>query len=102
MRVPSHLTPTSVLDRFLRYVVIDTQSDESSARYPSTSKQFDLLRLLVTELETIGLEDVTIDAHGYVFATIPATSQKPDVPVIGFIAHVDTSPEMSGKNVRPI
>lgn len=91
-----------MLDRFLRYVVIDTQSDENSRSYPSTSKQFDLLRLLVKELETIGLKDVSIDEHGYVFGTIPATSPKADIPVIGFIAHVDTSPEMSGKNVRPI
>jgi len=91
-----------VLDRFLRYVVIDTQSDENSTTYPSTSKQFDLLRLLASELETIGVTDVSIDEHGYVFGTIPATSPKADVPVIGFIAHVDTSPEMSGENVRPI
>jgi tripeptide aminopeptidase len=92
----------SVLDRFLRYVVIDTQSEENSTTFPSTSKQFNLLRLLVAELEAIGLQDVTLDEHGYVFGTIPATSSKPGVPVIGFIAHVDTSPEMSGRNVRPI
>ena len=91
-----------MLDRFLRYVVIDTQSDENSTGYPSTAKQFDLLRLLVKELETIGLKDVSIDEHGYVFGTIPATSPRTDVPVIGFIAHVDTSPEVSGRNVRPI
>jgi tripeptide aminopeptidase len=65
-------------------------------------KQFDLLRLLVEELRAVGLKDVTIDDYGYVFATIPATSSKADVPVIGFIAHVDTSPEMSGGDVRPI
>ena len=93
---------TTVLDRFLRYVVIDTQSDEKSETYPSTSTQFDLLRLLAAELTGIGLTDVSIDEYGYVFGTIPSTSPKPDVPVIGFIAHVDTSPEMSGKNVRPI
>jgi len=92
----------SVLDRFLRYVVIDTQSDENSTTFPSTSKQFNLLRLLVDELEAIGLTDVTFDEHGYVFGTIPGTSSTPGVPVIGFIAHVDTSPEMSGRNVRPI
>src|SRR5215475_13651516 len=93
---------TSVLERFLRYVVIDTQSEENSPTYPSTAKQFDLLRLLVDELKSIGLTEISIDEHGYVFATIPATSSKRDVPVIGFIAHVYTSPEMSGKNVRPI
>ena len=93
---------TSVLDRFLRYVVIDTQSQEDSATYPSTLKQFDLLNLLVEELRAIGLTDVAIDEHGYVFATVPPTSSKSGVPVIGFIAHVDTSPEMTGKDVRPI
>jgi tripeptide aminopeptidase len=92
----------SVLDRFLRYVVIDTQSDENSDTYPSTGKQFDLLRLLVEELKAIGLDDVSIDEYGYVFATIPATSPKPSVPVIGLIAHVDTSPEMNGAGVRPL
>ena len=93
---------TSVLQRFLRYVVIDTQSMEDSTTYPSTAKQYDLLRLLVDELRAIGLADVDLDEHGYVFATIPATSSKSSVPVIGLIAHVDTSPEMSGTGVRPI
>ena len=93
---------TSVLERFLRYVVIDTQSTEDSTTYPSTATQLDLLRLLVKELQAIGLSDADIDEHGYVFATIPSTSSKAGVPVIGFLAHVDTSPEMSGKGVRPI
>jgi tripeptide aminopeptidase len=93
---------TSVLQRFLRYVVIDTQSAEGSATFPSTAKQYDLLRLLAQQLTDIGLSDVTLDNHGYVFATIPPTSAKPGVPVIGLIAHVDTSPEMSGSGVRPI
>jgi tripeptide aminopeptidase len=93
---------TSVLQRFLRYVVIDTQSTEDSTTYPSTAKQYDLLRLLAQQLTDIGLNDVALDNHGYVFATIPATSAKPGVPVIGLIAHVDTSPEMSGSGVRPI
>jgi tripeptide aminopeptidase len=92
----------TVLDRFLRYVRIDTQSDESSATYPSTDKQLVLLRALAAELREIGLADAAIDAHGYVTATVPATSSKPNVPTIGFIAHVDTSPEISGANVRPI
>jgi len=92
----------SVLDRFLRYVQIDTQSDESSTTYPSTAKQFVLLRALVDELHAIGLSDAAIDEHGYVMATIPATTAKPGVPVIGFIAHVDTSPEMPGAGVKPI
>jgi tripeptide aminopeptidase len=93
---------TSVLERFLQYVVIDTQSTEDSTTYPSTAKQYDLLGLLVQQLKDIGLHDVTMDEHGYVFATIASTSSRPDVPVIGFIAHVDTSPEMSGSGVRPI
>ncbi|HEX6853508.1 MAG TPA: peptidase T [Candidatus Polarisedimenticolaceae bacterium] len=93
---------TSVVDRFLRYVKYDTQSDENSETYPSTEKQLVLLRDLVGELKAIGLSDATIDEHGYVFATIPATSKKPNVPVIGLIAHVDTSPENPGVDVKPI
>jgi len=91
-----------VLERFLRYVQIDTQSVEEAESYPSTAKQFDLLRPLVEELRSIGLADVAIDEWGYVTATIPATSPKTEVPVIGFIAHVDTSPEMPGDGVKPI
>ncbi len=90
------------LERFLRYASIDTQSKEDSPTYPSTAKQFDLLRLLEGELRAIGLADVTLDEHGYLFATIPPTSGKKDVPTIGFLAHVDTSPEMSGSSVRPL
>ena len=93
---------TSVLDRFLRYVTYDTQSDETSDTYPSTAKQLVLLRDLAAELKALGLADAAVDRYGYVTATIPATSSKPDTPVIGFIAHVDTSPEMSGANVKPI
>ena len=93
---------SSVLDRFLRYVQFDTQSDERSATYPSTDTQLVLLGALVDELRDIGLADAAMDEHGYVTATIPATSTKPNVPVIGFIAHVDTSPEMPGAGVKPI
>src|SRR5262245_57865126 len=93
---------TSALDRFLRYVAIDTQSVEDSKTYPSTPKQYDLLRLLADELRAAGVADAALDEYGYLFATIPATSDKKDVPVIGFIAHVDTSPEMSGAGVKPI
>jgi tripeptide aminopeptidase len=92
----------SCVDRFLRYVTYDTQSSETSDTYPSTEKQLVLLRHLVDELREIGLSDATIDEHGYVMATIPATTKKTGVPVIGFIAHVDTSPEMSGEGVKPI
>ncbi len=91
-----------VLERFLRYVAYDTQSREGADTYPSTPGQLVLLRDLVTELRALGLADAAIDEHGYVMATIPATTSKPDVPVIGFIAHVDTSPEMSGAGVKPI
>jgi tripeptide aminopeptidase len=92
----------SALARFLRYVTIDTRSDERSTAVPSTPGQLDLQRLLVSELKAIGLTDVELDANGYVMATLPATSPKAGVPVIGFIAHVDTSPEMPGAGVKPI
>jgi tripeptide aminopeptidase len=93
---------TSVLERFLRYVTIDTQSDEDSATAPSTAKQLVLLDQLVAELKTLGLHDAERSEHGVVFATLPANTSKPNVPVIGLVAHVDTSPEASGTNVRPI
>jgi len=93
---------TSVLDRFLRYVRYDTQSDETSQSYPSTDKQLVLLRDLAAELRDIGLADAAVDEHGYVMATVPSTTRKPGVPTIGFIAHVDTSPEMPGAGVKPI
>ena len=88
-------------DRFLKYVAIDTQSDENSESFPSTAKQWDLLNLLVEEMKALGLEEVTIDKYGYVMGTIPATKDYEKAPVIGFLAHVDTSPDMSGKDVRP-
>ncbi len=92
----------TVADRFLRYVKIDTQSDENSPTCPSTEKQKDLSRLLVQELTEMGIEDAELDEHGYVYATIPANTEKPNVPVICFCAHVDTSPDLTGKNVNPI
>lgn len=88
-----------VLDRFLRYVRIDTQAEEGSDSYPSTAKQLDLSRLLVDELRAIGLDDVELTDHGYVFATLPGTE---GAPVIGLIAHVDTTPETPGGGVKPI
>lgn len=93
--------PTSVADRFLRYVVIDTQSDASSPSQPSTQKQLDLARLLVEELLAVGITDAHLDEHGYVYATVPSNSEKPDVPVICFCAHMDTAPDFSGTNVKP-
>ena len=91
----------SVTDRFLRYVVIDTQSDAKSSSQPSTEKQTNLGRLLVEELREIGLDDAHLDEHGYVYATIPSNSPKADVPVICFCAHMDTAPDFSGTNVKP-
>jgi len=91
-----------VLERFLRYVRYDTQSDDSSTTFPSTAKQLVLLRDLAAELRALGLADADVDENGYVMATIPATSPKAGVPTIGFVAHVDTSPEMPGAGVKPI
>jgi len=92
---------TSVTDRFLRYVVIDTQSDAKSPTQPSTEKQKDLGRLLVEELHEIGISDAHLDEHGYVYATIPANTHKNNVPVICFCAHMDTAPDFSGTGVKP-
>lgn len=91
----------SVTDRFLRYVVIDTQSDAKSPTQPSTRKQKDLGRLLAEELKAIGVSDAHLDEHGYVYGTIPATTSKNNVPVICFTAHMDTAPDFSGTNVKP-
>ncbi len=93
---------TSVLDRFLRYVRIDTRSDERSRTVPTTPGQLVLLRLLMEELHALGVADATMDEHGYVMATVPATAGRTNAPVIGFLAHVDTSPEMPGTDVVPI
>ena len=88
-----------ILDRFLRYVSVDTQSDENSESQPSSAKQLDLLRMLRDELTAMGVE-ATLDEYGYVMATLPSNIDR-KVPVVGFIAHVDTSPDASGANVRP-
>ena len=88
-------------ERFLKYVAINTRSDENSDTFPSTAAEWDLLNLLVEEMKLLGLEDVTIDKYGYAMGTIPATKGKEGAPVIGFLAHVDTAPDMSGENVRP-
>jgi tripeptide aminopeptidase len=89
------------VERFLKYVTYDTQSDENSETFPSTDKQFILLRDLAKELKTLGLADAHMDENGYVMATLPSNSEKA-VPTIGFIAHVDTSPAVSGENVKAI
>ncbi len=92
----------TVVDRFLRYVQIDTQSDPQSRTNPSTEKQKDLSRVLVEELRTMGIADAELDEWGYVYATIPANTDKADVPTICFCSHVDTSPDVTGAGVKPI
>jgi len=89
-----------VLNRFLKYVVVDTQSDTDTGLTPSTPGQMEFAKELAEELKSIGLEEVSIDENGYVMATVPATTDE-DVPVVGFIAHMDTSPDFSGKHVKP-
>jgi len=91
----------SVIDRFIRYIKIDTQSARKSDTFPSTKKQLDLARLLEKELEELDLEDAAIDQYGYVTATLPANIEEKDVPVVGLLAHMDTSPDLSGKDVNP-
>jgi len=89
-----------VIERLIRYAKIDTESNPESSTTPSTQKQFDLLNVLKDELAAIGLTDISLDEHGYLFATLPANTEK-TVPTIGFLAHVDTSPDFSGANVNP-
>jgi len=96
----------TLLERFLRYVKVDTQSREDAQDYPSTAKQLDLLKLLLQELKDLGVKDARLDGHGYVMAAIPSNLPPTDpargkVPAVGFIAHVDTSPEVSGTGVKP-
>lgn len=90
----------TVIERFLKYVTFDTQSDESTGVTPSTSKQMVFAQYLKTELEELGLKDISLDENGYLFATLPSNVNH-EVPVVGFIAHMDTSPDMSGENVKP-
>lgn len=91
----------TVADRFMRYVQVDTQSDPASPTQPSTMKQKDLSRILAEELKQIGIADAALDDHGYVYATIPATTDK-QVPVLCFCSHVDTAPDCSGTGVKPV
>lgn len=90
----------TVIERFLKYVTFDTQSDESTGVTPSTPKQMVFAQYLKTELEELGLKDISLDENGYLFATFPSNVNH-EVPVVGFIAHMDTSPDMSGENVKP-
>ena len=90
----------TVLDRFLKYVTFDTQSNEETGTTPSTPGQRVFAEALVKELEAIGMEEISLDENSYVMATLPANTDE-KIPTIGFIAHLDTSPDMSGKNVQP-
>ena len=93
---------SAIIDRFMRYVKIDTQSDPNSNAHPTTEKQKDLSKLLQQELLQMGISDASVDEFGYVYGTIPSTTEKNNVPVICFCSHVDTAPDCSGTNVIPI
>ena len=96
------ISPENIAQRFMRYVQVDTQSDPVSQLHPTTEKQKDLSRMLFAELQSLGLAQVETDEYGYVYATIPASSNKKSIPAICFCAHVDTAPDCSGKDVKPI
>lgn len=89
-----------IIDRFISYVTVDTESDPNSDTTPSTAKQWDLANQLVEELKNIGLDDVTIDENAYIMATLPSNVEH-DVPVIGFVSHFDTTPDFTGANIKP-
>ncbi|QWX82741.1 peptidase T [Cellulophaga sp. HaHaR_3_176] len=90
-----------IIDRFISYIKIDTQSDATSESTPSTEKQWNLAHKLIADLKAIGMQDVTIDDNAYIMATLPNNTKKEDIPVIGFISHFDTSPDFSGTNINP-
>jgi tripeptide aminopeptidase len=96
------INKNELVDRFIRYVKLDTQSDPNSNAHPTTEKQKNLSRLLCEELLAMGLQDTTTDEFGYVYATIPSNTSKKEVPVIAFCAHVDTAPDCSGTHVVPM
>ncbi len=89
-----------LVERFLKYVKIDTQSNEESTTCPSTEKQFDLAKVIIEDLKEIGMSDISMDENGYIMATLPSNIDK-EVPTVGFIAHMDTAPDYSGKDVKP-
>ena len=95
-----NLNKQHILNRFISYVTIDTESDPNNPAFPSTEKQWDLAKVLAKELESIGMTDVTLDDNCYIMATLPSNLEY-DVPTIGFVAHIDTSPDFTGKNVNP-
>lgn len=96
------INTAALTDRFLRYVQIDTQSDPNGTSLPTTEKQKDLSKILFAELKAMGLQKVEMDEYGYVYATVPATSSKKNIPAICYCSHVDTAPDCSGTNVKPI
>jgi tripeptide aminopeptidase len=96
------INKAALTERFMRYVQIDTQSNPDSTTFPSTEKQKDLSKVLFAELQAMGLQNVELDAYGYVYATIPSNSDKKNIPAICFCSHVDTAPDCSGTNVKPI
>lgn len=96
------ISPDSIADRFMRYVRIDTQSNPNSTAHPTTEKQKELSKLLLKELYGMGITDASANEYGYVYATIPSNSDKKNIPAICFCAHVDTAPDCSGTNVKPI
>ena len=89
-----------IIDRFISYIIIDTESNPESKSTPSTQKQWDLANKLVEDLKSIGMQDVSIDDNAYIMATLPSNVNH-DVPVIGFISHFDTSPDFTAANVKP-
>jgi len=97
-----NISPDSIAERFMRYVQVDTQSDPTSTAHPTTEKQKDLSKMLQRELFALGITDATTDEYGYVYATIPSNSSKKNIPAICFCSHVDTAPDCSGTNVKPI
>jgi tripeptide aminopeptidase len=97
-----NISKAALTERFMRYVQIDTQSDPNSSSFPSTEKQKDLSKVLFAELQAMGLQNVELDAYGYVYATIPSNSDKKNIPAICFCSHVDTASDCSGTNVKPI
>ena len=96
-----NISEEAIAERFMRYVQIDTQSDPQSSTFPTSDKQKDLSRVLLSELKSIGLVEAEMDANGYVYATIPSNSLKNNIPIICFCSHVDTAPDCSGTNVKP-
>lgn len=95
-----HINKEHILNRFISYVTVDTESDPNNPAFPSTEKQWNLAKILVKELEAIGLSNVTLDDNCYIMATVPSNLDY-DVPTIGFVAHIDTSPDFTGANVKP-